>query len=131
MSSRYIAIVIHALLALMFLSFALVQLNDPDPVIWVVIYGAMVVVCVMAAFHYYNKLFLRILLIVFAVYSTLFLKGFWYWLTHDDKGALFDDLAKMQYPYIEETREFLGLLICILALIAYLFSARKRSKGHV
>jgi hypothetical protein len=41
---------------------------------------------------------------------------------------LFDDVAKMQYPYIEEAREFLGLFICIAVLALQLFSAGKLRK---
>ena len=48
--------IVHFTLALLFLSFASVQLNAPDPLLWVLIYGAMVAVCVMAAFKlYYPK----------------------------------------------------------------------------
>jgi hypothetical protein len=42
---------------------------------------------------------------------------------------LFDDIAKMQYPYIEESREFLGLVICILVLVMHLFAARARPRS--
>jgi hypothetical protein len=38
---------------------------------------------------------------------------------------LFDDLAKMQFPYVEETREFLGLLISILVLIFQGFNRKQ------
>lgn len=129
MQLNSLRIIIHAVLALMFLLFAIVQFNDPDPLIWILVYGAMVVVTVMAAFRYFNRWLLRALLLLFIAYSTLFVSGFWYWLTHQDKGALFDDLAKMQYPYVEETREFLGLIICIIVLASYLVIAPKqRSK---
>jgi hypothetical protein len=33
----------------------------------------------------------------------------------------------MQYPYIEETREFLGLIICITAAVFHLLSNRKKA----
>ena len=38
------------------------------------------------------------------------------WLLSEDLSLLFEEFAKMQYPYIEESREFLGLAICLLAL---------------
>ena len=32
--------IVNFILAIMFLLFAFVQINDPDPVIWILIYGA-------------------------------------------------------------------------------------------
>jgi len=109
----------------MFLSFAFVQINDPDPVIWILIYGAMAVLSVMAIFEFYRRKFLIGILILFVLYSLVYIPGFLEWCKQDNKALLFDDLAKMQYPYIEETREFLGLLICIIVLVFYLIRARK------
>ncbi|HYI78522.1 MAG TPA: transmembrane 220 family protein, partial [Chryseolinea sp.] len=35
--------IVNFILAVLFLLFAFVQINDPDPVIWILIYGAMAV----------------------------------------------------------------------------------------
>jgi hypothetical protein len=50
------------------------------------------------------------------------------WLKQDNKSALFDEIAKMRHPYIEETREFLGLFICIAVLVLQLVRAEKLRK---
>jgi hypothetical protein len=47
-------------------------------------------------------------------------------LKTDNKALLFDDIAKMQYPYIEQAREFLGLLICIGVLVFHVSRAKKK-----
>ncbi len=120
--------VVNFLLAAMFLVFAFVQINDPDPVIWILIYGSMAIVCIMAIFDFYLKKFLIGLLVVFLVYSFFYVPGVLEWLQQEDKSALFDEVAKMEHLYIEESREFLGLLICILVLLFYLFRAMKFSK---
>lgn len=112
--------VVNLLLAVMFLSFAFVQLNDPDPIVWILIYGSMAVVCIMAAFRYFLKPLLFVLLVGFIAYSFVFLDGVMEWFTQKDKTVLFDDIAKMQHPYIEESREFLGLMICIIVLIVHI-----------
>ncbi|MEX2233021.1 MAG: transmembrane 220 family protein [Cyclobacteriaceae bacterium] len=120
--------ILNLVLAILFIVFAFVQINDPDPVIWILIYGAMAVACVLAAFdHYYPKVLLA-LLIAYVAYSTVFLSGVVEWLQSENKSMLFDDLAKMQYPYIEESREFLGLLICILVLVLHMVRARLRPR---
>lgn len=116
--------ILNFVLAVMFLIFAFVQINDPDPVIWILIYGGMAVLCVMAIFEFYPKKFIIGLIVVFVGYSFVYVPGALEWLRNDNKAMLFDDLAKMQFPYIEETREFLGLLICISVLLFHLFRSR-------
>ena len=117
--------IVNFLLAVMFLTFAFVQVNDPDPVIWILIYGAMAVVSIMAIFEFYPMKFLIGLLVFYRLYSLFFIRGVLEWLKQDNKAMLFDDIAKMQHPYIEETREFLGLFICITVLIVYMIRSRK------
>lgn len=123
--------VLNLVLAAMFLLFAFVQINDPDPVLWILIYGLMAVVCVLAAFKYYYRGVLLAILIAFVAYSFVYLPGVAEWLRTDDKALLFDDLAKMQHPYIEEAREFLGLLICILVIIMHLIVSRSKQRKAV
>jgi Transmembrane family 220, helix len=117
--------IVNFLLAVMFLVFAFVQVNDPDPIIWILIYGAMAVLAIMAIFEFYPRKFLIGLLIVFVLYSLVYWRGVLEWFQQDDKSLLFDDVAKMQYPYIEEAREFLGLMICIIVLAFYLIKSRR------
>lgn len=120
--------ILNLILAVMFIVFAFVQINDPDPAVWILIYGTMAVACVLAAFdHYYTKVLLG-LLIVYVAYSVVFFSGVAEWLRSENKSMLFDDIAKMQYPYIEESREFLGLFICMLVLVLHIVRARLRPR---
>lgn len=118
--------VLNLLLAVMFLVFAFVQINDPDPVLWILIYGLMAVACVLAAFNYYFPKVLVVLLILYLGYSFVYLSGVMVWFGSDDKAMLFDNIAKMQFPYIEESREYLGLFICIFVLVLHILTARRR-----
>jgi hypothetical protein len=117
--------ILNFVLAIMFLLFAFVQINDPDPVIWILIYGAMAVLCIMAIFEFYPKKFIIGIMVIYIGYSLVYIPGTLEWLRNYNKDMLFDDLAKMQFPYIEETREFLGLLICIIVLFFHLYRARR------
>lgn len=117
--------VTNLILAAMFLLFAFVQINDPDPLLWIAIYGVMAVICVMAAFRSYIKPLLWVLLAGFIVYMVILWPGFNEWLQQDDKGVLFDEGMKMQFAYVEESREFLGLLICLIVLLVQLYRSRK------
>ncbi|HYG17791.1 MAG TPA: transmembrane 220 family protein [Ohtaekwangia sp.] len=117
--------ILNFFLAIMFLVFAFLQVNDPDPVVWILIYGVMAVYCVMAIFEFYPQKFLLGTIAIFVLYSLLFVNGVIDWLQSDNKVGLFDDLAKMQYPYIEESREFIGLAICIAVLVFYYVRSRR------
>jgi len=120
--------IVNLLLAVMFIVFAFVQINDPDPVVWILIYGSMAVICIMAAFRYYPRIAMALMMISFLVYSAAFFDGIAEWLAMDDKSVLFDDIAKMEHPYIEESREFLGLMICIMVLLIHLLLSMKRRR---
>ncbi len=119
--------IVNILLIIMFLGFSYLQLNDPDPVIWILIYGSMAAVCAMAAFRFYFKPFMLILAIGYIIYCIILWPGVSDWLKSPDRSLLFDDIAKMQFPYIEETREFLGLLICLAVLGLYWYRSSKKA----
>jgi Transmembrane family 220, helix len=121
--------ILNSLLAIMFLAFAFLQVNDPDPVLWILIYGAMAAVSVMAIFEYYIPALLYALALGYMIYLVILFPGVMTWYNSPDRSLLFDDLAKMQYYYIEEAREFLGLMICQVALVFYMLRARAASKA--
>jgi len=98
---------------------AFLQVNDPNPILWILIYGAMASVCIMAIFEYYIPLLMAILTLGYLIYCFLLWPGFSVWLASDDKAMLFREIAKMQNTYIEESRKFLGLLICLFTLGFY------------
>lgn len=108
--------VISIILALLFVSFVSVQFDDPDPLLWVLIYTNMVVICAWSAFRSPHKYWIWITGVAYLIYAIFLFPGALDWFKSPDRSLLFDDLAKMQYPYIEETREFLGLIISVLVL---------------
>jgi hypothetical protein len=70
-----------------------------------------------------------VLVIVYVSYAAILSPSLLVWWQSEDRGLLFDDLAKMQFPYIEETREILGLLIClgVLAINHHYFSKKPKA----
>jgi Transmembrane family 220, helix len=117
--------ILNVFFALLFLLFAFVQINDPDPILWILIYLLMVAFSFMAFFEKYFSKLMWAVMAAYAVYLVLLFPGMMDWVNSTDRSLLFDDLAKMQYPYIEEAREFLGLVICMLVLGFYLFRSKK------
>ena len=113
----------------MFTVFASLQINDPDPIVWILIYGAMAAVCIMAAFDYYLRWLMIIQFAGYVIYCILLFPSLRIWLASDDRSMLFDELAKMQNAYIEESREFLGLVICLTVLtVSWIRSFRAKRK---
>ncbi|MBX2893906.1 MAG: transmembrane 220 family protein [Cyclobacteriaceae bacterium] len=116
--------IINIVLAFLFLSFVIVQFNDPDPLLWITIYGNMAVLCAWSAFRTPNKYWVLLAAIGYFAYALFLFPGAIEWFKSPDRSLLFDDLAKMQYPYIEETRECLGLLVCVLVLVWMLWKQK-------
>ncbi len=122
--------IINLLLTLVFLLFAFVQLNDPDPILWILIYINMATLCVLAMFKRRYVYWIAASVVLYSIYAVLLVTSAWQWLLSPDRSMLFDDIAKMQNLYIEETREFLGLLICISVAVFHLYFNRTKKKVH-
>ncbi|NNE28619.1 MAG: hypothetical protein HKN16_03230 [Saprospiraceae bacterium] len=100
---------VKGILALLFLSFAWVQLDDPDPYGWVAIYLAIAIACGMAAFGRYYTPFVGTLGVIAVLWMVGLVPEVWDWI---QRGA--PNIAgqmKAESPYIEFTREFFGLLL--------------------
>lgn len=108
---RFIAL----LLGIVFVLFCLVQYNDPDTLVWIVLYGF---AAGLSYAVYFRKLYPKITLIAFLGYLT---GAFYKW------PATYEGITlSMDYKVeIEEARESLGLLICALVMGYYLYLARR------
>ena len=124
--------VINIIFIVLFVLSAALQYNDPDPYIWMPIYLYGAAVCYLSMRQrYYPKLIIGGL-VAYAGYA-LFLffdkNGVLSWASNHDAENIVQSM-KATKPWIEETREFLGLLLLIIALIANLIWLKniKRSK---
>jgi hypothetical protein len=120
--------ILDGFLTLMFVAFAAVQYNDPDPGLWMLVYGSMAVACAAAILNKFSPALMIPMAGGYLILSALHVDGMLTWLSSPNRKMLFDNIAKMQYPYIEEAREFLGLLIC-LAVLLYLFFRHRNKKA--
>jgi hypothetical protein len=114
----------NILFTVLFVISAALQYNDPDPYLWVPIYGYGAVLCFLAARgKYYPKAYLSGIA-VFLIYG-LFLffdkYGVLSWATEHNAENIAQSM-KATKPWIEETREFFGLLILIFVLGVNYFS---------
>ena len=118
----------NLIFCLIFNFFAALQYNDPDPYIWIPIYMYSAIFCWLA---FRNKFYPQAYFIGIAVYL-LYAIGLFFW-----KNGVLDwmtkhnaeDIAatmKAENSWVEETREFFGLLILIVVLLINYFYSRRR-----
>jgi hypothetical protein len=122
--------VFNLIFCLLFVFSAVLQYNDPDPYLWIPIYMYGAVLCWLAFRNkYYPKAYLIGILVYlgYAIYLFFTKDGVWDWITKHKA----EDIAatmKAEKPWIEDTREFFGLLILIVVLlINYLYSTMRKS----
>lgn len=96
--------ILAGLLTLIFLAFAIVQYNDPDPVIWMLCYATYALVCFSALVRPLNRMWY-----VFAFFVALVF-AFFQW--PDQWEGLGETMVNEN---VERGRESLGLVICALA----------------
>ena len=112
----------HFLVMSVFASMAYLQLNDPDPIYWIIVYLG---VAAIAGMRMLDQRFPRLTLLLLGMVIAgllISLPGFTAYLDSGHYASLF---AKMQAsrPYIESAREFLGLLIAAITLALYVKSS--------
>ncbi|MCA6079161.1 transmembrane 220 family protein [Fulvivirga sedimenti] len=110
---------IKIILALLFLLFAVVQYNDPDPWLWIAIYGITAGLFIANIWGWYNKTVLLVFLVLGVLYSLTYLGGVIDYIGMGQPAAIVETM-KAEKPYIEETREFFGMWI-VIAAIWFLF----------
>ena len=94
---------------------AVIQLNDPDPYHWFAIYLLVAVIHIVVLFKSLSKKLLLVIIVGLLVYSFYHFAYFMDWLQIEEKAEIFGEMV-YEKPYLEGTREFLGLLICALSL---------------
>src|SRR6185295_3301933 len=121
--------IFNLIFCIIFIFFAALQYNDPDPYIWIPIYGYAAVLC---WFAFKGRFYLKAYLIGIAVYLgyaafLVFTKnGVIDWATEHNAENLVQTM-KAEKPWIEDTREFGGLVILIFVLLVDFQYAKKNS----
>jgi hypothetical protein len=113
----------------LFIIFAGLQYNDPDPHIWIPIYLYASILCYLASKKRIIPVAYIFALTVFSIYAIyLFFDktGVIDWAT-DHQAENIAQTMKATKPWIEETREFFGLMILIIVLSVNYVSLKKAS----
>lgn len=114
----------------LFIIFAGLQYNDPDPYIWMPIYLYSAFLCYQASKKKIVPTAYVAGIVVFAIYAVyLFFDktGVIDW-AEEHQAENIAQTMKVTKPWIEETREFFGLLILIVVLsLNYFFLKKKQA----
>jgi predicted membrane channel-forming protein YqfA (hemolysin III family) len=116
--------IINGFLVGIFALFAWLQLNDPDPHLWVGIYGYMAVVSLLAFFRLYSSFMIIAGMVVCTGGILYLLPSVIDWLTNHSEVSLLTGMSA-ECMYIEESRECFGLMLALACLVFHYFSAKK------
>ena len=119
--------VFNLIFCVLFIVSAGLQYNDPDPYIWIPIYLMGAVICFQAFREKVYPVFTLLLSALFIIYDLyLFFDKFGVlsWLNEHNAENIAASM-KASTPWIEETREFFGLLILIIVLMINYFVSQK------
>lgn len=108
--------IINFILFVIFASFAVLQLNDPDGILWFAIYLIVASVCLLNNYINISKPILILIVILLLAYSAFHLSLFIEYLQSEHKEEIFGEMVYKK-PYLEGSREFLGLLMAALGVL--------------
>jgi hypothetical protein len=114
--------IFNLFLAALFVFSAVLQYNDPDPLLWMSIYLAAGLICAFAAFNKYNRWTILLVLAACAYELYDILPSFVQWI--GDGMPSITESMKASTPHVELVREFLGTAIVFVAMIFQYFRAR-------
>jgi hypothetical protein len=120
--------IFNIIFIILFVFSAAVQYNDPDPYLWMPIYLFGAYLCYGAFKGRYNPVLYTAGIAIYSLYAIyLFFgeSGVLSWINRHNSESLVQTM-KATKPWIEETREFFGLLILISVLCVNLALRRKK-----
>ncbi len=121
---------VNIILAILFLASAVLQYNDPpeDRLFWILIYGLLALISGLAVFQRYNVWSIALGMGIVLFYMFRLFPVFGLWISEGMPSIV--GTMKAETPHIEFVREFLGLVICLVALIWHFIGCRRLQGGE-
>ena len=110
-------------LFVLFVLFAVLQLNDIDGELWFSIYFIVSLICLYNTFKAIPKSILILSIIALMTYSAFHFSLFIDYLNTENKVEIFGEMV-YDKPYLEGSREFIGLLLAAFGIM-YQIKIRK------
>lgn len=120
----------NLLFAIIFVALAFLQLNDEDPLLWIVIYLSGATLCTLSISQKGSSFLFIVALIAYLIYAVVLFfvpDGVWAWLNDYNSENIARGM-KATKPWIEYTREFFGLLV-LAAVTAFNLIQRRRKEN--
>lgn len=121
MAFRYINYIVAVLLGLS----AIAQINDPDPLFWVLIYAGGALVSILYAFNKLHWITAVLLAIIAGIWAITIIPD----LTATGFKNIFEEIG-MQYVGVEAAREFSGLIIIALWSLVLAVKSKEDKTEH-
>jgi Ca2+/H+ antiporter len=120
--------IFNILFCILFIISTALQYNDPDPYVWMPIYLYGAALCWLAfRDKYYPRAYITGIMVylAYALYLFFAKDGVLDWFSKHDAENIAQTMESDK-PWIEETREFFGLMILIAVLLSnYIYAKRK------
>ena len=119
--------IFNIIFAILFIVFAALQYNDPDPYIWIPIYLVSAFVCYQTykgKFDTFSHWIIIAFCSIYAVRLFIAADGVIAWFKDHEAENLVQTM-KATKPWIEQTREFGGLLLIIIVAVINLITNKK------
>ncbi len=120
-------VIFNYIFTVVFIVFGLLQINDPDPYVWIPIYGVVALICFFNARKKYDRCAHSGILECCVIYGiNLLMKtdGVVDWFKDHDAENLVQSM-KATKPWVENTREFGGLLIIAIVTSINIYKHKK------
>jgi len=122
--------IFNILFGVLFLISAGLQYNDPDPYVWIPIYLYAAILCWLAAANkFYSVAYLLGIIVYggYALYLFFTKDGVLDWIQEHNAENIAGSMQATK-PWIEDTREFFGLLILIIVFVSNYFYAKRKGR---
>ncbi|MCF8406515.1 MAG: transmembrane 220 family protein [Chitinophagaceae bacterium] len=120
--------IFNIIFSIVFVLFAAVQYNDPDPYLWVPIYLYPALLCylqfIQKPIHKMAYWAGFLLFGAYAIYKMFDTNGIIDWVQFHNASNIASTM-KAETPWIEESREFFGLVIILIVLSINYFKENK------
>ena len=107
---------LHAVVTLLFILIAVLQINDPDPLYWVATYLAVAATSGLALFGRPLLLLCNIAIGMTLAGLLISISGTGDYFSANDYNSIYQSMSEDK-PYIESAREFGGLFIALAYLV--------------
>lgn len=117
---------IHVILAIVFIAFAVVQHNDTDGWKWIVIYLVVALIPIQKVFNKHWSLFnigIALAMIIMLIFNAHQVDS---WI--EAGKPAFIDYEPTDIQAVEDIREYLGIFICTIVSLLYVASYYNREK---